>query len=307
VETGAVKLSLWPSTSQPWTDLLAVARHVDARGWHSVYVADHFMGDGASFGAAHSPWLEATAVLGGLAGATERVRLAPLVLSATYRHPAVLANWAATVDHVSGGRLTLGLGAGWQVNEHGQYGIELGTPGQRLARFDEYLAVVQGLLADEATTVTGEWFTVTDARCEPKPVQQPLPLLVGAKGERMLGIVARRADQWNRWSMPSEMSVAAEVLARHCDQIGRDPASIHRSTQALVMVTDDAAAARAFLETVAPRAAVAGPPAVFADVVEAWAGAGVDEVIVPDWLLGTGAERADHLDALHASVAPLLT
>jgi len=301
-----VKLSLWPSTSQPWDDLLEVARHVDDRGWHGVYVADHFMGDGASFGAATAPWLEATAVLGALAGATDRVRLAPLVLSATYRHPAVLANWAATVDQASGGRLTLGLGAGWQVNEHEQYGIELGPPGLRVARFDEYLAVVQGLLGEELTTVDGRWFTVRDARCEPKPVQQPLPLLVGAKGERMLGIVARRADQWNRWSTPTEMRVAAEVLARHCDQIGRDPASIHRSTQALVMVTDDASAARAFLESVAPRAAVAGPPEAFVEQVEAWAAAGVDEVIVPDWLLGTGTERAEHLDALHAAVAPLL-
>jgi alkanesulfonate monooxygenase SsuD/methylene tetrahydromethanopterin reductase-like flavin-dependent oxidoreductase (luciferase family) len=302
-----VKLSLWPSTSQPWADLLSVARHVDDRGWHGLYVADHFMGDGASFGAAHAPWLEATAVLGALAGATDRVRLAPLVLSATYRHPAAVANWAATVDHASGGRLTLGLGAGWQLNEHEQYGIELGTPGERVARFDEYLAVVQGLLADEVTSLAGEWFTVLDARCEPKPVQRPLPVLVGAKGERMLGIVARRADQWNRWSSPAEMLVAAEVLARHCDQIGRDPASIHRSTQALVMVTDDAAAARAFVESVAPRAAVAGPPEAFADQVGAWAAAGVDEVIVPDWLLGTGAERSDHLDALHAAAAPLLS
>ena len=134
--------------------------------------------------------------------------------------------------------------------------------------------MVRGLLTDELTTVDGPWFTVTDAVCEPKPVQEPLPLLVGAKGERMLGVVARRADQWNRWSTPAEMRVAAEVLARHCDEIGRDPASIHRSTQALVMVTDDAAAARAFVDAVAPRAAVAGPPEVFAERVAEWAAAG---------------------------------
>jgi alkanesulfonate monooxygenase SsuD/methylene tetrahydromethanopterin reductase-like flavin-dependent oxidoreductase (luciferase family) len=302
-----MRLSLWPSTSQSWADLLSVARHVDDRGWHGIYVADHFMGDGASFGAVQAPWLEATAVLAGLATATARVRLAPLVLSATYRHPAVVANWAATVDHASGGRLTLGLGAGWQVNEHEQYGLQLGTPGERVRRFDEYLGVVRSLLTEEATTLAGEWFTVTGALCEPKPVQRPLPILVGAKGERMLGVVARRADQWNRWSSPAEMRIAAEVLARHCDQTGRDPASVHRSTQALVMVTDDAAEARAFLDAVAPRAAVAGPPEVFAERVAAWADAGVDEVIVPDWLLGTGNERADHLDALHAAVAPLLS
>ena len=100
-------LSLWPSTSRPWDDLLEAVRHADATGWHGVYVADHFMGDGAGFGPATAPWLEATAVVAALAGSTERVRLAPLVLSATYRHPAVVANWAATVDRASGGRFTI--------------------------------------------------------------------------------------------------------------------------------------------------------------------------------------------------------
>ena len=302
-----MKLSYWPHSSQPWADLLGSVRHVDVAGWHGVYVADHFMGDGEGFGPVRAPWLEATAVLASLATATERVRLAPLVLSATYRHPAVLANWAASVDHTSGGRLTLGLGAGWQVNEHEQYGLELGAPGQRVSRFDDYLAVVRGLLTAETTTVASPWFTLTDAVCEPKPVQEPLPLLVGAKGERMLGVVARRADQWNRWSSPEEMRVAAEVLARHCDEIGRDPRSVHRSTQALVMVTDDTAAATAFVEAVAPRAAVAGSPEVFAERVAQWAAVGVDEVIVPDFVLASGNERLDQLDALHEAVAPLLS
>src|SRR6478735_6058213 len=171
-DDGGGQLSVWPSTNQPWADLLEVVAHADATGWHTAYVADHFMGDGAGFGAATDPWLEATAVLAALAGVTERIRLAPLVLSATYRHPAVVANWAATVDHASAGRLTLGLGAGWQVNEHEQYGIELGSPGTRVARFDEYLAVVRGLLTDEVTTVAGRWFQLTEARCSPAPVQR---------------------------------------------------------------------------------------------------------------------------------------
>lgn len=299
-------LSLWPSTNQSWADLLEGVRHAEATGWHGVYVADHFMGDGASFGAATAPWLEATALLAALAGATERIRLAPLVLSATYRHPAVLANWAATVDHASDGRLTLGLGAGWQLNEHEQYGIELGTPGQRVRRFDEYIRVVRSLLTEELTTLDGEWFTLDSARCEPKPVQRPLPLLVGAKGERMLGVVARRADAWNRWSTPEQMRVSAEVLARQCDEIGRDPSSIRRSTQAVVKLTDDPAEARAFLDAMAGRAAVAGPPSAFAEMVEGWRSVGVDEVIVPDWHLGTGSQRADALDALRAAAEPLL-
>lgn len=301
-----MELSLWPSTNQSWAELLDVVHHAEATGWHAIYLADHFMGDGASFGAATAPWLEATAALAALAGATERLRLAPLVLSATYRHPAVLANWAATVDLASNGRLTLGLGAGWQVNEHEQYGLELGTPGRRVRRFDEYVQVVRGLLDDELTTFDGEFFTLDSARCEPKPAQRPLPILVGAKGERMLGIVARRADAWNRWSTPEQMRVSAEVLARHCDEIGRDPVSIRRSTQAVVKLTDDTAEARAFLDSMAGRAAVAGPAGAFAEMVAAWSDAGVDEVIVPDWHLGSGSQRADALDALKAAAEPVL-
>jgi alkanesulfonate monooxygenase SsuD/methylene tetrahydromethanopterin reductase-like flavin-dependent oxidoreductase (luciferase family) len=167
--------------------------------------------------------------------------------------------------------------------------------------------VVRGLLTDDRTTTAGEWFTLTDALCEPKPLQRPLPLLVGAKGDRMLGVVARRADAWNRWSTPAEMREASAALDRRCEAIGRDPATVHRSTQALVMVTDDAAEARAFVEAVAPRAAVAGPPDAFAEQVAAWSAAGVDEVIVPDFVLGTGEERADRLDALSDAVAPLLS
>ena len=166
--------------------------------------------------------------------------------------------------------------------------------------------MVRSLLTEELTTLDGEWFTLDAARCEPKPVQRPLPLLVGAKGERMLGVVARRADAWNRWSTPEQMRVSAEVLARQCDEIGRDPSSIRRSTQAVVKLTDDPAEARAFLDAMAGRAAVAGPPSAFAEMVEGWRSVGVDEVIVPDWHLGTGSQRADALDALRVAAEPLL-
>ena len=125
-----MRFSIWPSLTQPWADVLAVAQHAEKTGWDGVYVADHFMGDEGAPWPVEIPTLEATAALGALAVATERVRLSPLVLGITYRHPAVLAKWAATVDHVSGGRLLLGVGAGWQENEHQQYGIPLGSPQQ---------------------------------------------------------------------------------------------------------------------------------------------------------------------------------
>ena len=199
-----MRFSVWPSLAQPWSDVVEVAAHAEATGWDGVYVADHFMGDGERAGDTITPMLEATAGLAGLAALTDRVRLGSLVFGITYRHPAVLAKWAATVDQISGGRLLLGVGAGWQENEHEQYGIELGPPGVRIDRFVEALDVLTGLLREPVTTVTGKHYTLTDAVAEPKPVQDPLPLLIGGKGDRMLGVVARYADEWNIWASPED-------------------------------------------------------------------------------------------------------
>jgi alkanesulfonate monooxygenase SsuD/methylene tetrahydromethanopterin reductase-like flavin-dependent oxidoreductase (luciferase family) len=150
-----MRFSVWPTLSQPWADVLAVVRHAEATGWDGVYVADHFMGSGGDWGPDTTPNLEATGALAALAAATDRVRLGTLVLGNTYRHPAVVANWAATVDHVSNGRLLLGIGAGWQENEHEQYGIDLPSPGELIARFEEACLVLKGLLRDERTTMGG--------------------------------------------------------------------------------------------------------------------------------------------------------
>lgn len=295
-------LSLWPNAQQPWDEIVAESRHADATGWHAVYLADHFMGDGGGFGAAEAPMLEATAGLAALAASTERVRLGPLVLGNTYRHPAVVANWAVTLDHVSHGRAVLGVGAGWQVNEHEQYGIELPAPGERITRFEEACQVLRGMLDAPPTTVHGQHYRVTDALCSPPPVQRRLPLLIGGKGDRMLGIVARHADQWNMWGLPDTIEERSAVLDRRCESIGRDPRTVHRSTQALVMVTEDRERGRAFVDGVAPRAAFAGSAAEFAELCRRWAATGVDEVIVPDVALGSGDERLDRLDALRAAV-----
>lgn len=299
-----MRFSVWPRLSQPWEDVLSTAQHAEATGWDGIYVADHFMGDGGVFGAVTSAHLEATAALTALAQATGRVRLGTLVLGSTYRHPAVVANWAATVDRVSGGRLVLGMGAGWQVNEHEQYGIDLPGPRERLERFDEACQVVRGLLTQPRTTVTGRHFQVTDALCEPKPVQERLPLLVGGKGDRMLGLVARHADEWNMWGLPEMLAERRAVLERHCEKQDRDPATIRRSTQAFIRITDDAAEARDFVASVSGRPAVAGPVDHFAEAVQGWRDVGIDEVIVPDFALGDGARRLEALDAIIEQVAP---
>jgi alkanesulfonate monooxygenase SsuD/methylene tetrahydromethanopterin reductase-like flavin-dependent oxidoreductase (luciferase family) len=299
-----MRFSLWPSMTQAWSDVVEATLHAEATGWDGVYVADHFMGDAGGPVPVETPTLEATAGLAALAALTSRVRLAPLVLGITYRHPAVLANWAATVDHVSGGRLLLGVGAGWQVNEHEQYGIPLGSPRERIDRFEEALRVVKGLLREPATTVQGDHYVVTDAINEPKPLQDPLPILVGGKGDRMLRVVARHADEWNMWSSPAEMADRRPAVDAACEREGRDPATLRRSTQALFFLVDDEQKAADLTARVAPRPAVAGSVDRIAEQIAGYRDAGVDEIIIPDWTFGTGARRADILDALVEGVAP---
>lgn len=298
-----MRFSIWPGVSS-WADVLEVVSHAEATGWDGAYVADHFMGDAGGFGPADTPMLEATGVLAALATATDRLRLGSLVLGNTYRHPAVVANWAATVDQISGGRLTLGVGAGWQENEHAQYGIRLPPPGERIRRFEEACQVWTGLLRQPTTTVQGDHYRLTDALCEPKPVQDPLPLLIGGKGDRMLGVVARYADQWNMWGLAPTIAERATVLAQRCEAIGRDPAEIHRSAQALVLLTDDPARAQQFLDGTGGRAAIAGTVDKVADAVAAWQAIGLDEVIIPDFTLGKGQHRLDRMDAIIEQVAP---
>lgn len=299
-----MRFSIWPTMSQPWSDVLAVVHHAEATGWDGAYVADHFMGSGGEFGPDTTPNLEATGAIAALAASTERLRLGSLVFGNTYRHPAVLANWAATVDHVSGGRLVLGIGAGWQENEHQQYGIELPAPKERLDRFEEACQVILGLLREERSTLDGRHYRLDGAVAEPKPVQQPLPLLIGGKGDRMMGIVARHADEWNMWGLPEAIAERTALLERRCEAIGRDPATIARSAQALVMLTDDRAEADAFVAGTGGRAAVAGPPEHLAEVVAAWRDVGLDELIVPDFVLGRGQAKLDAMDAIIEQVAP---
>jgi alkanesulfonate monooxygenase SsuD/methylene tetrahydromethanopterin reductase-like flavin-dependent oxidoreductase (luciferase family) len=286
--------------------VLELAQFSDDGFWHSIYVADHFMSPGDSPGQA-SEWLEATGVLAALAVATSRVRLANLVLSMTFRHPAVLANLVSTIDHISAGRVTLGLGAGWQVSEHEQYGLELGEPRERVDRFAEGLAVIAGLLTEQTTTFDGKYYQLTDALCEPKPVQSPLPLLVGGVGPRMLRLIARHAQQWNQWSAPGEFGERSSALDAACEKEDRDPATVWRSTQAVVMVTDsaeDEARAKATAESMA-QPVIYGPAARIAEAAAVWRDEGVDEVIVPDFGMPSGPQRLDAYRALAEAFAPL--
>jgi F420-dependent oxidoreductase-like protein len=176
---------------------------------------------------------EAWTTLAALAQATTRLRIGTMVNGMHYRHPAILANMAATLDIISQGRFNLGIGAGWFEAESDAYGIPLGTLTERFDRFDEGLEVISSLLTNEWTNFEGKYFQLKDARCEPKGVQSPRPpIVIGGKGpKRTLPQVARHADQWDALMQesPATWQALNEVLLGHCETIGRDPAEITRS------------------------------------------------------------------------------
>jgi F420-dependent oxidoreductase-like protein len=229
-----------------WDAMLEVWRAADdIEIFESGWTSDHFYAIHGSDPSA--PRLEGWITLTALAQATRRLRLGTLVTGVHYRHPAVLANMAATLDVVSGGRLELGIGAGWNEQESVAYGIELGTPSQRSDRLDEACEVLTGLLSPQASvTFQGRYYELSDARCNPKPVQQPHPpICIGGNGEkRTLRTVARFAQHWNfGGGTPEQFGRGRDVLHQHCAVLGRDPAEILLSSQ--VQFTGDPAATAA--------------------------------------------------------------
>lgn len=298
-----MRFSLWPSASQPWESILEPCRHAEATGWDGLWIADHFL---PFAGEVDEPMLEAWSTLTALAVAVPRVRVGTLVCGNTYRHPAVLANQAATTDVVAGGgRVVLGVGAGWQVNEHTAYGIELGPVGGRLDRFEEACAVLRSLLREPRTNFTGEHYQLTDAPMEPKSGGDGrLPLLVGGGGERRtLRIAARFADEWNVWGDPAVLRHKNGVLDAHCEDLDRDPTEIERSAVALLFLSDDHAWLAERREADTGRPSIIGTPAEVVDTVGAYLDAGVDELIVPDFNLGQGQRRLDTMDRFLTEVA----
>ena len=183
-------------------------------------------------GDSHGPCLESWTMLAALAQATSRIRIGSMVNAMHFRHPAVTAKMAATLDIISGGRLDLGLGAGWNAEESDAYGIELGTMKERLDRFEEGVEVIVRLLSQEVTNFEGRYFRITDARCEPKAIQRPHPpLLIGGGGRaRTLPIVAKWAQKWDGgFRSIAEWRETNDVLVGHCEAIGRDPSEIFRT------------------------------------------------------------------------------
>ena len=223
--------------NQTWAGVRDLWQHLDATGWDVACVTDHFMPNNPQ---REGSTLEAWSTLSALAALIPRMRVGTIVLGNTYRHPAVVAKMAAQVDIISNGRLLLGMGSGWQENEHEAYGIPYYTMRERLERLDEACHVMKSLWTERRSTYKGRFYELSDAPLEPKPVQQPHPeLMIGGGGEKVtLRIVARHADRWNIWGGPKTVAKKGAILDAHCAAIGRDPKAVTRSANMSLLITD---------------------------------------------------------------------
>ncbi|MFE3182827.1 TIGR03560 family F420-dependent LLM class oxidoreductase [Streptomyces violascens] len=216
-----------PQEHTTWADLLALWQRADeVEVFESGWLYDHLV---PVLGDASGPCLDGWTALAALAQATSRLRLGILVTGTHFRHPAVLAKMVTTVDVISGGRLELGLGAGWNHDEANAYGIRLGAPRERSERLEETCAVLTGLLSHETFSFAGNHYRLADARHEPKGPQEPHPpICIGGGGERStLRTAARYARHWNFGEDdPDEFARKRDVLFTHCRALGRDPAEI---------------------------------------------------------------------------------
>lgn len=219
-----------PPHHATWSEFLDVWKAADQlEVFESAWNWDHFYPLAEPF---DGPNLEGWTMLGALAQATTRLRIGAMVNGMHHRHPAVTANMAATLDHISDGRFELGMGAGWNFQESDAYGMPLGTLRERSDRFEEGMEVIVSLLGNRETNFSGNYYELTEAWCEPKPVQAKLPIVIGGKGRvRTLRTVARFADQWDM-TFPEDPAAWLEldgVLRAHCERVGRDQSEIARS------------------------------------------------------------------------------
>jgi alkanesulfonate monooxygenase SsuD/methylene tetrahydromethanopterin reductase-like flavin-dependent oxidoreductase (luciferase family) len=234
-------LQLW-SQRTDWPGFRDAALAAEDAGWDSLWTWDHLL---AIFGPWDQPIFEGWGALAALGPITERVRLGLMVGANTFRNPGVTTKLATTLDHVSGGRAVLGIGAAWFEREHEAFGIPFGaSPGERIGWLDESVMLMRRLLDGERVDHDGPTYVMRDALCEPRPVQAHLPILIGGSGrQRTLRVVAESADGWNTSGPFEDVQDALATLQRHCAQIGRDIATIEKTVSFPIILRDDAAAA----------------------------------------------------------------
>ena len=301
-----MRFGFWPNPRSHYEDTKTLAQHAEATGWDGLWLADHFLPEEDELIPVHESWI----TLAALARDVPRVRLGTMVTGNTYRHPAVLANMVATLDNLSGGRVVLGLGSGWQQNEHEAYGIPYGTAGSRLRMLNEACQVMRGLFNNDYYDFEGEFYQLKHAPLEPKPVQAKLPLMIGGGGEKVtLKIVAKYADEWNVWGNVDTLFSKMKILDQHCESIGRNPNEIERSGVALLFLSDDESYIKRIRSARMATPAIIGNVNEVQDIIAAYDEAGVKELIVPDFtlgeLIGAGQEKRDLMEKFIKEVAPI--
>ncbi len=255
-----IGFQVWPQNTT-WPAMREVAQLADASGIESIWTWDHFY---ALSGEEERPNFEAWQILPAWAAVTQRVRLGALVSGITYRHPAVIANMAATLDHVSNGRVNLGIGAAWNQTEHRAYGIDLGTPGERSTRFAEASKIIRRLLDGDRVTMKGKYYKLQDAVLNVRPIQKRLPIMIGGGGEkRTLRTTARYADMWHGFGTVEVVKRKLEILRQHCADVGRDPKEIVPYGGSWLVIRDDKDEAERVLANIAKHHPGMNRPNVF--------------------------------------------
>ena len=298
--------------NQTWAGVLDLWKHLEATGWDIACVTDHFMPNTKE---REGAMLEAWSTLSALSALVPRMRVGTIVLGNTYRHPAVVAKMGAQVDIITGGRLLLGLGAGWQQNEHEAYGIPFLTMRERLERLDEACEVIRSLWTQKRSTFKGRYYQLSDAPLDPKPVQSPHPeLMIGGGGEKVtLRIVAKHADHWNVWGGPQVLARKGAILDEHCKAVGRDLKSIKRSVNMALLITDDPAEVDKLADGIMRRmgrhasdardTCLAGTPDQIRDQLRQVRAAGGETVFIPSMFRPMDEWRRD-LDRFIKEIAP---
>src|SRR5438552_9136930 len=263
-----------------WRELRDAARMIEDLGYDSLWVPDHLIA--REFGA---PRLEAWQALAGIAASTAGIRVGSLVSPVTFRHPAVLAKMAATLDHVSNGRLTLGLGAGGLAAEHETFGIAFGRSRERVEQLDEACVIVRAMCDEPRTTFSGRHYQLRDASAEPKPIQRRLPILIGGGTPSVVRVAARHADMWNMIATPDAFAPVAAGLRAELEALGRKRSSVASTVSFRAVIRETPAAIAERIAQLDPvwrddRYRLAGSPADIRRHIGRYADAGADGVIV---------------------------
>ena len=281
-----------------WDDWLALAEAAERLGFEGLFTSDHY---GSVQGQAGRSSFDAWTVLGALAARTSAVRLGTLVSPATFRHPSVLAKAVATVDHVSGGRTELGMGAGWLTAEHETYGFPFPSLAVRMSMLAEQVEIVHRSWSDDVFTFIGAHYTLRECRALAKPVQRPHPPLIigGRGGPRSLGIAARWADDYNIVSTPRDDAAGLRrALVQACERVGREPADMGTSFMSAVCIGADAAEVRARAARIGERMGWADADGLLKSTEGRWFAGTPDEVVAQIAELADAGVGRVHLQML---------